>query len=536
MVAGIGCHYTALPVSTSEGRSAAWAILMMSTPNGARATAAGYSQQFLIGLTVYIVGFFALRTLLSSTIGVDDVEQMIYAQDWRLGYNPSQPPLYTWLVLLAIKVVGVSPLAPQLVRYLILFATYWFLYLSARRIIRDPMLAIVAACSPVLIYFVGWGAHQGFTHSALVGAASAATLYALLRVIDSGSLASYAWLGVALGVGLQAKYNFGLLAGAMLTAVLWDPRTRSRLQPARLLLSLAIGALALAPSLVWLFKAFDLQAVLGSYVNYKPAESTDAGMGRLPSVWSILRSSVSFALSFLVFAVLLLPQGLRRLPRLEVSSPQDDAGCLLGRFFVAIYGLLLAAALVGVLEHVKIRWMYPILILLPLYYFYRVERTGYSAAQLRRWRWLLLGFVALTVVLWVLQPVARNLCGRCRLFEPYPALTEVIARDSGFRAGTIIAADEHIAGNIRPRFPNARIITPIYPFYVPAAPVDAQCLLVWNAKHGETIPVPLAQWAAAQTGHTLTGTEPVGFASGENRANGRPLRLAYLRIERCNGQ
>lgn len=509
---------------------------MIPTPTGERAATAGYSQQFLIGLAVYIVGFFALRTLLSSTIGVDDVEQMIYAQDWRLGYNPSQPPLYTWLVLLAIKVVGVSPLAPQLVRYLILFATYWFLYLSARRVIRDPLLAVVAACSPVLIYFIGWGAHQGFTHSALVGAASAATLYALLRVIDSGSLANHAWLGVALAAGLQAKYNFGLLAGAMLIAVAWDPRTRARLKPARLLLSLAIGALALVPSLLWLFKSFDLQAVLGSYVNYKPAEATGAGIGRLPSIWSILRSSVSFALSFVVFAVLLLPQALRPLPRLTSPTPQDSAGRLLGRFFVAIYGLLFAAALVGVLEHVKIRWMYPILILLPLYYFYRVERAGYSMSQLRRWRWLLLAFVTLTVVLWALQPVARSLCGRCRLFEPYPVLTELIARDSGFRAGTIIAADEHIAGNIRPRFPEARVITPIYPFYLPAAPADAQCLLVWNAKQGGTVPGPLAKWAAVQTGYAVTGTEPIGLASGENRANGRPLRLAYVSIEHCKRQ
>ena len=119
--------------------------------------------------------FFVLRVTHSHTIGVDDVEQMIYAQDWRLGYNPSQPPLYTWLTLAALKIIGTTPLVPQLVRYSFLFLTFYFLLLCALQIIRDRNLAVMAAASTVLLYFVGWGAHQGFTHTTMVGLATALT-------------------------------------------------------------------------------------------------------------------------------------------------------------------------------------------------------------------------------------------------------------------------------------------------------------------------------------------------------------------------
>jgi hypothetical protein len=297
-------------------------------------------------------------------------------------------------------------------------------------------------------------------------------------------------------------------------------------------MSISIGLLALAPSLVWLLREYDLRQVLGAYVNYKPGGAPVDDGGRLPSLWSIVHASVSFAASFLVFAVLLFPQALRRLPASLQTSASDLNGQVLARFFVIIYLLLFAGALQGVLEHVKIRWMYPILILLPLYYFVRVERAGYRAEQLRRWQWLLFAWVGLTVVLWALQPVARNvLCGRCRLFEPYPALATSIAADAGDAVGTIVAADEHIAGNVRPVFPAARVVTPIYPFYVPALPA-APCLIVWNAKEGETIPKRLAKFAADKVGFAGDGRAD-GFVSGENRANRRPLRLGYRRVEPC---
>lgn len=491
------------------------------------------ARSLYVGLVIYVVGFFLLRAMLSSTIGVDDVEQMIYAQDWRWGYNPSQPPFYTWLVLVATKITGGGALAPQLVRYSILFLTFVFMYACARRVIRDRDLQVLAAFAPVLIYFVGWGAHQGFTHSALVGATTTATLWAVFRVIERGSWSNYLILGIAFGLGLQSKYNFGMLMAALLLAVGTDRAARSRVKTWRMALSVAIGLAMIAPSIVWLLHGHDLRGVLGSYVTYKAGGGDGGGSGRLPALWSILRSSISFIASFLVAAVLLFPQAWRRLPG-GGDAREPDCGRLLGRFLIMVYGVLTVAALAGLLEHVKIRWMYPVLTLFPLYYLYRAERIGVTPRGIARLRTVLLGFVGMTAVLWILQPAFNGvLCGRCRLLEPYPALAEAIAADSGFTEGTIFAADEHIAGNFRARFPAARVIALPYPFYLPPASRAGACLLVWNARNGETVPTRLAELVRSVARVSVTGAEEVRFAAGVNRANHRPLRLAYTSLNHC---
>jgi 4-amino-4-deoxy-L-arabinose transferase-like glycosyltransferase len=285
-------------------------------------------------------------------------------------------------------------------------------------------LAVIAASSPVLIYFVGLGMHQGFTHSALVGAASAATLCVLLKIAENGSWKAYLQLGLVLGIGLQSKYSFGLIAAAMIVAWYWTEVServdKRQLHPGRLTISIVIGLVIVAPSVWWLVGGHDLSGVLGGYVNYKPGGGATAELGRIPSLWSIVRSSAAFIASFLIPAILFFPRVLRRL-QVRTAHHSLDGGAMLGRFFIVFYLLIATASLMGVLEHVKIRWMYPVLILFPLYFFYRLESVGYEAAQLRRWQYLLLGYVALTIVLWILQPwFGGLLCGRCRLFEPYP--------------------------------------------------------------------------------------------------------------------
>ena len=89
----------------------------------------------LIGL--YLVGHFALRLALGPTLGLDDAEQILFAQRWDFGYRFRQPPLFTWLLLPVIDVVGPGVLAVSLVRYLLLAITFVSLYLTARLCLDD---------------------------------------------------------------------------------------------------------------------------------------------------------------------------------------------------------------------------------------------------------------------------------------------------------------------------------------------------------------------------------------------------------------
>jgi hypothetical protein len=173
--------------------------------------------------------------------------------------------------------------------------------------------------------------------------------------------------------------------------------------------------------------------------------------------------------------------------------------------------------------------MYPFLILAPVYVFCVLDRIGVTERQMQYYAASLATFVGLCAVLWYATPFAGAwVCGKCRLFDPYAMLAERIS-ETGFRNGTIFSEDEYISGNLRLRFPRARIITMQYPFYVPPLSNDAaQCLVVWNTKRSEPIPAMMVEFMKTRLEYNLAGSEPIRYVTAENRMNHRRLRLGYL--------
>src|SRR5262249_47716885 len=118
------------------------------------------------------------------------------------------------------------------------------------------------------------------THSVLVTCLAAAFLHALLLVWRSGRTTAYAWLGVTLGLGALAKYNFLLFAGALLVASASVASLRPRLRDPRVALALIVAVLVVAPHLTWvLYHAVVVGTQIGSRV----------------AVWSAPRWSVTGA-------------------------------------------------------------------------------------------------------------------------------------------------------------------------------------------------------------------------------------------------
>src|SRR4029079_4879612 len=72
---------------------------------------------FFAILFVYIAISILLRLWISPVLGTDEIEQPLRANDWRLGYNPRQPPLYTWILLSGYSVFGRTLLAHVIVKY-----------------------------------------------------------------------------------------------------------------------------------------------------------------------------------------------------------------------------------------------------------------------------------------------------------------------------------------------------------------------------------------------------------------------------------
>jgi hypothetical protein len=100
-----------------------------------------------------------------------------------------------------------------------------------------------------------------------------------------------------------------------------------------------------------------------------------------------------------------------------------------------------------------------------------------------------------------------------------------------------VAADEHIAGNFRVRFPDSRVVSVGYDFYVPPlGEADAagrgRCLIVWHADAGAAVPGTIAAFLRSELGVPLTGEERVNLVAAEPHfRDGRVLRLAYALME-----
>ncbi|MEO0963431.1 MAG: hypothetical protein AAFY01_13525, partial [Pseudomonadota bacterium] len=94
-------------------------------------------------------------------------------------------------------------------------------------------------------------------------------------------------------------------------------------------------------------------------------------------------------------------------------------------------------------------------------------------------------------------------CGKCRLEVPYADLADKV-QGLGFSSGTILAGDEHIAGNMRTHFPAARVVALNYGYYDPptrnAGSSDAgQCLIVWRGgERDATVVVPASALSYAE--------------------------------------
>src|SRR5215813_297968 len=81
------------------------------------------ARQFFGVLLLYFVIQIILRIWISSSLDLDESEQLVLTQKLSWGYG-SQPPLYTWIQFGFFKLFGPSVLGLSLLKNILLFCTY----------------------------------------------------------------------------------------------------------------------------------------------------------------------------------------------------------------------------------------------------------------------------------------------------------------------------------------------------------------------------------------------------------------------------
>jgi len=417
----------------------------------------------LLALLAFCLGYLAIRLALGGALELDEAEIVHLAQQPRLGYG-TQPPLYAWLQWLAFELFGVNRVSLVAPKALLLGASCIGLFHAARPLIgRNGALA--ASASLALFPQLVWEALRIQTHSVLLTAIAAASLWLYFALLRRPSLARYAGFGLLCALGLQTKYNYGVFLAAVLGASLLVPAHRHLLWTRRAWAALPPALLLVAPHAAWVARNPAL-AFSGTVRKMQEGGAVIGGLPYLERVGqgalAVLAALVSFvALPALVYAVLYWRR--RRLWRGQGFDRHgfdrswfDNAGFehkfAASRFFACHYGLCLlllaGLALTGEVGTIKQRWMIPLLFSLPLGLFVMFPALGREElySDIRR----VAGTVALCLLallplrLWFGPVVGKTMAQHM----PYAQLDQVLQRQCPL-ARTVLTDSLVTAGNLR---------------------------------------------------------------------------------------
>ena len=469
------------------------------------------------GLLIYFGLQLAARVWASSSVELDEAEQLLWTQQLRLGYGP-QPPLYTWVQWAFFEVFGVSVFALALLKNLLLLATYSFTFLAARRVLT-PRLALMSTVSLMLLMQIVWESQRDLTHSVLVTTCAAATLWVVCTLVRAPRVGWYALLGLTAACGLLAKYSFAVYLAALGGALLLSPETRRVFIERRMWLSVAIALMLVLPHGLWVLDH------LGAAVD-NTAGKLSAGQGRgLGQIASGLASLAFVVPSFLTpWILIVLALFGRGLAMRRAGREPLFAGLFL-RYFALLLTMLVAMVVIGGAANFKDRWLQPFMFLAPMVFF--VMWPGLETHPRRPWLvWAAVAMGTLTLVLLTLRPAYDGSRGRPdQLNLPIAALAHSV-RAAGIEPAVIVSNDQHLAGALRLMFTRSRIVMAAEwsALRNGAQPAGGPVLLLTSERRFETLRAADPTWA------TLAGaavTLPYTHAS----ASTPPARFRYAVAE-----
>lgn len=451
------------------------------------------------------------RVLLTSTLGSDEAEQALWSQTLQWGYG-AQPPLYTWLQYGFMQLFGINVLALALLKNALLFTTYTAVFVIAQQLLGDGPRALAATAGLLFIPQIAWESQRDLSHSVLVTTLAALTLLAVIRLLRRPQPASYLLVGLCLGLGILAKYNYVLFAAALLLTLVGHAQTRAILLRPAFLLTISMAGIIVLPHGLWVVDHWQATAACLEKLEQ------DRVAARAHGLLSAATNSVLFLLPFLLAAGLWLR---------PTAGPAHVAWRFPLRGYLVAVGITIITTvlLLGAGEF-KDRWLQPLLFVAPVVW------LGYVDPKRTDLRARLPGYfgmaAGLAVIIWLLIPL-RVVLGPFSgyptdLNQPYSALAQAI-KTSGMSPAILVGYGNRIAGNLRLQFPEARVYAhrqladTTITITSPAGPI----LAIW--------PTAGSQTAMPRTMHVgLTGALDVPALAYEQRRLQLPLAYSDGRI------
>ena len=200
-------------------------------------------------LTLFSV--LAARALMAALVPLtaDEAYYWLWSKHLDAGYL-DHPPAIAWAIRAGTMLLGDTPLGVRACGILLSALTTFFVWEAARTLLKDEARAFAADLLFNLTLMIGVEMLAATPDTPSI-ATSAALLFCLARLQQSGQARWWLWAGVAAGLSLLSKYSaFFLLAGAFLWLVL-SPRARGWLKTPWPWSAALLALLIFLPNLYW---------------------------------------------------------------------------------------------------------------------------------------------------------------------------------------------------------------------------------------------------------------------------------------------
>ena len=222
---------------------------MTKTPqNGQTRTDAAWLNSALLWLTL-LLAFRLLALAVNRTdLMFDEAQYWSWAQEPAFGYF-SKPPLLAWIIGAVTDVCGSGEFCVRLASPLLYWGTGLLTFFTAKALYDARTAfwaAIVLSTTPGMAF-----------SSALISTdvpllfCWAGALLAWIRYLKTGDWRWAAVLGVAIGMGLNAKYAMAYFVPCAAIALLLIPEARRKALRPNLLSALLLPVVLILPNMIW---------------------------------------------------------------------------------------------------------------------------------------------------------------------------------------------------------------------------------------------------------------------------------------------
>lgn len=204
-----------------------------------------------IGLHLFL--WTIIPVLVRYNLPLDAIEGATWGHQLEWGYDKN-PFLNGWLTAFAIYLGGPSGWMVYLFSQLSVALCFWAIWQLAKRILHDPVLALISVLLLETIQYFNFHAID-FNDNTLELSLWSLTSYCFYLALKSDKRKILFWVltGILAGLAMMAKYYTAVLLTSMAMFLLFVPENRKQLTTYPPYLGIMALIILVLPHLIWLF-------------------------------------------------------------------------------------------------------------------------------------------------------------------------------------------------------------------------------------------------------------------------------------------